>query len=302
MKLNFDIQNKTQPDPFIFENSGKFYLYVTANDGVEAYSSDTPFGLWHYEGIVFSVDGRNGYWAPSIIKIGDWFYLYVSCMDRRLIQCLFAARAKEPLGPFKEEKRLFDKFTIDSHVVETQAGLFLWYSSNMWAPEERENANRIGTRIYVDRLINPYTPECKPSEAVFPTFDEEKYNQKGWHTIEGAFWFEKDGWQYVMYSGGNYHNDTYHIGYSTAQTAEQDLTKITYVKHTNDGSFAPLMSKNENEEGCGHNSVLKYNNEYYAVYHAREYLDTPADDGSLERRTARICKMNVENGIITVEK
>ena len=52
MKLKFDTQNKNQPDPFIFEDNGKFYLYVTAKDGVEAYETDDIFGEWKFIGVV----------------------------------------------------------------------------------------------------------------------------------------------------------------------------------------------------------------------------------------------------------
>ena len=68
MKLNFKQKGRTQPDPYVFEDNGKFYMYVTAYDGVEAYSADDLFGEWNFEGIVCSVDGRKDYWAPCIIK------------------------------------------------------------------------------------------------------------------------------------------------------------------------------------------------------------------------------------------
>lgn len=70
MKLKFDVLGKHQPDPFIFEDDGRLYLYVTAKFGVEAYSSDDLFGVWHYEGVVASFEGRQDYWAPSVIKYG----------------------------------------------------------------------------------------------------------------------------------------------------------------------------------------------------------------------------------------
>ena len=44
MKLNFGSLKRSQPDPFIFEDDGKYYLYVTAGKGTEAYSADDPFG------------------------------------------------------------------------------------------------------------------------------------------------------------------------------------------------------------------------------------------------------------------
>lgn len=38
MKLHFEDDCKRyQPDPFIFEVGGRYYMYVTAHNGVEAY-------------------------------------------------------------------------------------------------------------------------------------------------------------------------------------------------------------------------------------------------------------------------
>lgn len=300
MKLNFGNLHRSQPDPFIFEAEGRFFLYVTAGDGVEAYSADDPFGEWKFEGVVCSIDDKKDYWAPSVIKIGDWYYVYVSCSNATTFQYLHVARSKSPLGPFVDAKCLFDKFSIDSHVVETPVGLFLWYA------EDNVHTDRIGTRVFVDRLLDPYTPAYQPREVIVPTFDEEMFmaNREGvnrdWYTIEGAFWFEEDGWQYVMYSGACYQNDTYHIGYAAAHTTEPDLTKVDFVKHTRNGAFDPMMTKNEYEEGVGHHSVLKYKGEYYAVYHGR---DVDTNDGLTgDRRTARICKLHVKDGVITAER
>jgi hypothetical protein len=150
--------------------------------------------------------------------------------------------------------------------------------------------------VFVDKLLDPYTPANEPIEKIVPTFDEEIFTpsyreDNKWHTIEGPFWFEEGDFQYLMYSGGCYHDDTYHVGYSYAKTSEQDLTKIEYTKKTNNGKFAPVIIKNEVEEGTGHHSVIKLNGEYYAIYHARDYGDT--------YRTARVCKLLVKDGEIT---
>ena len=70
MKLKINPQNKSQPDPFIFADGDKFYLYVTAGDGVEAYESNDIFGEWKYIGIVTEINPeRKNYWAPSVIMI-----------------------------------------------------------------------------------------------------------------------------------------------------------------------------------------------------------------------------------------
>ena len=66
MKLNFGTLRRSQPDPFIFEDDGKYYLYVTAGKGTEAYSADDPFGEWKFEGVVFSVGTHHSYWACAL--------------------------------------------------------------------------------------------------------------------------------------------------------------------------------------------------------------------------------------------
>ena len=107
MKLKFDVIGKHQPDPFILEDEGKLYIYVTAHDGVEAYSADDLFGVWHYEGIVASIPGRVEYWAPSVIKYENRYYIYVSSSTDDEFEYMHAAVADSPLGPFTQEKKCF---------------------------------------------------------------------------------------------------------------------------------------------------------------------------------------------------
>ena len=60
------------------------------------------------------------------------------------------------------------------------------------------------------------------------------------------------------------------------------------------------MIKNEVEEGVGHHSVIKYENQFYAVYHGRDVDMQEAGDG--DKRTARICEMKATNGLITANR
>lgn len=297
MRLKFDVE-KNQPDPFIFEDEGKFYLYVTAKNGVEAYSTDDIFGEWHFEGTIASMENGKDYWAPSIIRVEGKYYIYFSCTVGKDFQFMHVMSADTPLGPFKKPKRLYDYFSIDSHAVMTASGLFLWFA------RDGERGERIGTRVCIDRLLDPYTPEYKVRDVVLATFDEEQYTPKyratfPWHTIEGAFWFKEGDWQYVMYSGGCFQNDTYHVGYAAAKIDETDLTRIDFLKHD---KFTPVLIKNEFEEGTGHHSVIKHGGQYYAIYHARDYSNDENDVKYVERRTARICKLHVKDGVITAER
>ncbi len=304
MKIIFSGKNvSAQPDPFMCPIENGWTMYVTGVDGVKAYSCDNPFGRWEDKGIVFRMEGYHEYWAPCMYYESGWYYLYVSCRkltDPENLERLHVAKARNPFGPFENTKVLYPYFSIDPHVVRTESGLFLWYCM------DRTDTDRVGTRIFVERLLDPETPAGDPVQAVEPSFDEEIYMRdrfmpgQHWHTIEGPFWLQVDGWQYVMYSGACYQNDTYHIGYCSAKTEELDLTKVCFAKHTDHGEFDPLMTKNEAEEGVGHHSVIFWNGEYYAVYHARDYEPDPAL--LVDQRTARICKLHFENGIITAER
>ena len=300
MKLLFDVTGRTQPDPFIFEDNGHFYLYVTALPGVEAYEADTLTGPWRFKGVVASFEGCTDYWAPSVMKYQGAYYLYVSCQKPDAFQFLHVAKASSSLGPFTDEKCLFDHFSIDSHVVETEAGLFLWYA------KDNLETDKVGTRVFVDRLLDPYTPAYQLREVIVPDFDEEKFTpqctpERDWYTIEGPFWFREGDWQYVMYSGGCFQDDTYHIGYAAARSDENDLTRVEFKKHVKDGRFAPVLIKNEYEEGTGHHSVIKLNGQYYAIDHGRDWRKNAAE-GYQELRTARVCKLHVKDGVITAER
>ena len=219
-----------QADPFILESSGRFYIYTTGEDGVYAYSSDELLSGWKFEGKVFTFPDVSEFWAPSVIELDGRFYMYCSfefygdTPDKGgHRQTMHVSVADNPLGPFENARQLLHPFSIDSHVVKNESGLFIFYSTNDF------DAVRPGTYIAVDRLLDPFTPEGNPHTVVVPTLDEEIYMRdrykKGthWHTIEGAFYFREGEWQYVMYSGSCYQNEHYFIGYARAKTDETDL-------------------------------------------------------------------------------
>lgn len=291
-----------QADPYVFEYDNKFYIYTTGSDGIYAYWSDNLFTGWKYYGKVFTVSGMHDFWAPSVIELDGLFYMYCSFEFYGDIpdkgghrQTMHVAVSDNPLGPFKNPKQILHPFSIDSHIVKNENGLFLFYSTNDFDSE------RPGTYIAVDRMTDPFTPSGNPVPVVVPTIDEEIFMRdrymKGvhWHTIEGAFYFREGDWQYVMYSGSCYENEHYFIGYARSKTNETDLTKIKFEKYPDDNTYYPVFSSNEWEEGAGHHSMIKHNNEWYSVYHARNV----ADDGLKgDRRNARICLMSVKDGVI----
>ena len=291
-------QYNAQPDPFILKaDDGKFYIYASGFEGVRGFVSDTLTGEYKDLGYVYQVDGKIEYWAPSVIYTEGKYYMYVSFIDAKLDggdphrEAIHVASSDTPAGPFGDTKFLIDCFAIDTHVVENEEGLFMFYSVN------DTEAERVGTYIVVDKMKSPTEMEGKPVAAVRPTIDEEIFMRdrfkpgQHWHTIEGAFYFREGDSHFVMYSGNCYESEYYFLGYASAVSKERDLTKIKFEKKPSADVYAPLIAKNDFEAGTGHNSVIKVDGEYYCIYHGRDIPPDPRIVG--DNRTARICKLLV---------
>lgn len=319
MKL-IDMKGCAQPDPYIIKANGKYYVYATSLEGVELYRADDPFGKWEKLPDCLALDDKYEYWAPSVIEIDGTFYMYVSFMDKSTDdvhqQTMHVLTSSSPEGPFTNPKKIIEPFSIDSHVVKTDAGLFIFYSVNDY------EAERAGTYIVVDRMLDPFTPEGKPVSVIRPTLDEEIFQRdrfrKGqhWHTLEGAFYFREGNRHFITYSGNCYQNEYYYVGYAYAETEESDLTKIKFTKYPDENTYCPLLKKNAEEEGTGHNSILDYDGEKYIVYHGRDYDDqanyddacvdenehtVKRDNPDAECRTARIRKLKIDGIKIIAE-
>lgn len=291
-----------QPDPYMIKGEdGRFYLYATEG---QVYSSDSLFGEWKYEGIRLSMPGQKICWAPSVLYEEGTYYMYYSSIDEDCEdehgQQMRVAISQKPEGPFVYEKTLLPPFTIDAHAVSTPSGRYLFYCVNDY------EAERAGTRIVCDRLLDPLTLEGRPVCVVWPTLDEEIYMRdrfrpgQHWHTIEGAFYFYNKGIHYLMYSGACYQNPTYFIGYCTAEGPEDaDLRTLSWKKYPDENTYAPLLTRNDIAEGLGHNSVLQDGDTWYIIYHARDYGDLEKEE---DTRSARIDELLVEGMQLRVRR
>lgn len=300
LKIN-DLTQKCQADPFILENEGKYYIFTTGIDGVKCYLSNELLGHYIYLGNVYQRQGFKEYWAPAVIKYDDTFYMYVSCMPNEEVdthtQRLLVASSKNPAGPYNFLNELCLPFSIDAHPVLNDSGLYMFYSINEYEGE------KVGTRIVVDKMVSPTELVGKPKVVVKPSIEEEIYMKnrfkegQDWYTIEGACYFYENGYHYLLYSANCYQNKYYFVGYGVCQSNEQDLTKLNYEKYPNDYTYAPLLSKNEYESGTGHNTVIKYNGDWYIVYHGR---DIEEENVPYDNRSMRIAKLSVNNEKLTV--
>lgn len=303
MKLIFpeDGAPVSQGDPYIFKANGKYYIYATGVEGVETYVSDTLLTGWKYFGRTLTEKGRKEFWAPCVIERGGLYYMYYSSMpeesDDVHTQEIRVAVSHSPEGPFEYQKTLLLPFSIDPHVVKSGEDYYIFYSVN------DAEAERAGTYIALDKLSDMFTAEGKPVAVVVPTLDEEIFMydrfRKGqnWHTVEGAFYFRKGNDHYVTYSGNCYQNEKYFLGYAYAHGNEDDIRKLRFEKQPSKDVYAPLICRNNVEEGTGHNSVIEEDGRDYIVYHARDYA---ADKTLPDCRTARICPLIADGRLLKV--
>lgn len=300
MKL-IDIKGMAQPDPYIVESNGVYYIYCTGVDGVHCYKGENLFDGWQHLGVVLSVKGQKEYWAPSVIERNGKFFMYYSSMPEEAddvhLENIKVAVCDRPDGQFAYVKDLLPPFSIDAHVVENNTGLYIFYSVNDY------EADRAGTYIAVDKLLDEYTPAGEVKAVVRPTIAEEIYEKdrfrKGqdWYTIEGAFYFKKDGVHYCIYSANSYLKSTYHLGYAYCTEGGDELNRLNFEKASPD-AYAPLLCGNGEEISTGHNSMIEKDGKMYLVYHGRD-----ADsDLSCDDRTARICELAAESGELKVKR
>ncbi|RED63966.1 glycoside hydrolase family 43 protein [Cohnella lupini] len=288
-------QTSVLPDPYILKHNGVYYAYATGASGVNAlFSRDSV--VWGSLGIAYQRDGFKEYWAPAVVYENGLFYMYVSSMPQDEEDAheerLQVATSENPEGPFVYAKTFYDTFSIDAHVVKDEDGIYyLYYSNNEYAGVDAE---RPGTVILADRLLDMFTLEGKPRLVVAPTIDEEVFEEnrfgdgRDWHTIEGAFYLRRGNKHYMMYSGNAYVRPTYFLGYSTAVAESgKKLTELNWSKYPSDDLYVPLISKNEGVEGVGHNSVVRGPNNVddWVFYHGRNAEDEL--DPNREQRTMR---------------
>lgn len=272
-----DGAHHTNPDPYVLRWCGRYYCYATDADGVKVSSSEDMVH-WTWHGYAIQQAGRHDFWAPAVIYRNGTFYMYYSSNpvgeDDGNGEKMQLATARDPLGPFTWQKTLFPTFSIDAHPVVWNNEVYLFYSVNNWVGNTREAP---GTCILVDKLIAPDRLEGRPAPVVLPSLPQEIYEKnrfgdgRDWYTIEGACFVPGPERSFLLYSANCYTDVNYYVGYSWAEN-KADLRDMDWHKHTLDGSWAPLIRKNDQVEGTGHNTVAFAPNltDLWMVYHGRD--------------------------------
>lgn len=288
------------PDPFVIKFCGQYYCYSSGEFGVNILvSKDLTF--FEHRGFAYTNENEYSYWAPAVSYINGVFYLYYSSLLRSETDdhkhYLRVAQSKHPEGPFEFITTMVSDFAIDPHVFRTDEGLFLLYSRNVTT-----NTDRIGTVIAIDRMLSPTQVAGESKNIILPSLDEEIFAKnrfgdgRDWHTIEGAFFYTKEEYRYIFYSGNAYTSPDYFVGYAVAD-GKTPLFDTVFNKYPNSKEYKPLVASKGFLSGTGHNSVIKApdNMTDIIVYHGVPN-DTPSD--GRDHRQLCIDPMSSKRGVL----
>jgi GH43 family beta-xylosidase len=262
-------------DPFVLKFKGEYWCYRTGEcpDG-RIFGILHSKDLLHWQYVGSAMDALTPpvehYWAPEVFYANGYFYLYYAAGLGPNFHLRLAV-AKQPQGPFADSgKRLTqDPFAIDAHVFEEDDGLrYLFYAVDFL------DHTRVGTGTVMDRLLDPATlaGESRPVSRArydWQIFDPCRAEKGGvcWHTVEGSFTLKHKGRYYQMFSGGNYQNPSYGVGYAVTTT----LDRADEWDQSIDGEtrLPVLRTIPGKVNGPGHNSVVRGpdNRQNFCAYH-----------------------------------
>lgn len=298
---------RTDPDPFVIRHRGRYYCYSTGETQVNVSVSDDMI-TWERLGAALQHDDRWQYWAPCVYYFNGTFYMYVSNRpagsEDPHEEVLQLATSDNPAGPFETQHTFFSTFSIDPHVVPDGRGSWtMFYSVNDVTGLDNTYT---GTSIVGDQLIKFDELAGDPRPIINPTLDEEIFEPnrfgdgRDWYTIEGATYFTRNGYAYMTYSGNAYEQENYFIGYARAPLTGAAPHELEWEKFPNNHTWHPLIRRNDDVEGTGHNSVVRAPNliDDWIVYHGRD-AHQPITPGVEERVMRMDALRYVGNELVT---
>lgn len=255
------------PEAHVFD--GQYWIFPTYSARYEqqtfmdAFSSRDLVTWEKHERVLDMKDvswAKKAMWAPSIVKKGDWYYLFFGANDIQSDSALGGigvAKSRSPNGPFVDHigKPLIDRFhngaqPIDQMVFQDKDGA--WYIVYG------------GWRHCNIAKLNPDFTGLVP----FPdgsTFKE--ITPAGF--VEGAYMLQKDGKYYFMWSEGGWTGPNYAVAYAIGNSPFGPFERVGRI----------LQQDSTVATGAGHHSVLQSpsSKQWYIVYHRRPLGDTGRD-------------------------
>jgi arabinan endo-1,5-alpha-L-arabinosidase len=214
-------------DPFAVRTDGHYFAYGTGagvDDRVFEVLRSPDLVRWtSVGGALEPVPAELGtdYWAPEVCERDGSWWMYYSVGHGDRGHHLRVGRADAPEGPFRDQGvnlTSHERFAIDpSPFRADDGGWYLYYARDVLEGE------RVGTMLAVAELPAPLRLG-DPEGVLTPTDDwqiylpqREMYGQVyDWHTLEGPFVRQRGSGFVLTYSGGNWNESGYGVGWAVA--------------------------------------------------------------------------------------
>ena len=272
----------TFADPFVLRHENGYTAFGTAPavDGrpFPTLQSDDLVHWTPGPGALIPPEGFEGgdFWAPEVAyRDGRFLMVYSVGGENHVGHGLRVATSERPEGPYRDAGRpLLDPakapFAIDAHpFLDADGRWHLFYARDLL------DSDRPGTSLVVAPWDDPFRLpdefhvvaraahdwQLYQRDRPMPQYDARLFE---WHTLEGPFVVPHDGKLVLLYSGGNFGDETYGVDFLVADSVYGEY------RDTNDGTGARVLRTVAGRViGPGHNSVVKGpDGQDWMVYHA----------------------------------
>lgn len=178
----------------------------------------------------------GGFWAPEISKWGRTFRVYYGARRAGGGPCIALATARDPRGPWRDRGRVIcnEQGALDAYAVRDSRGLgwLVWKRRGLHQGIFIARLNRAGTDL-TGRPVKLIEPQRPWEEA----------------TTEAPNLVRRDGWWYLIYSGGHCCRPpcTYQVGVARSRSITGP-----YVR-----AARPALTHSEQLRCVGHGSLLR---------------------------------------------
>ena len=212
------IDKSSTSDPYIFCENGVYYMYNASKDQGFFVRTSSDCKNWSTKTSVYvrytSSFARCDFSAPEVYEyIGKYYLVYSARKDSSSDYCIGIAVADNPKGPFRDLKRGGALYAPNCSVSDPS--LFFDNSGSVYLYFTKCVADSYGTGINICGIEVSSDLSYTRGNAVTIAVASE-----GWEegVIESPSVVYKNGAYYLVYSAGNYCNETYRVGYAIAKS------------------------------------------------------------------------------------
>ena len=274
-------------DPFILKVGTTYYGYATG-DGTDNIQVERSTDLVHWTRLPDALPTRPNWqpsstgltWAPDVAHIGTTYVMYYTARNAEIgKQCISAAVASDPAGPFKDtsaapfvcQADMGGSIDSDYFLDSDGTPYLVWKNDG--------NCCGILTQLWLAKLAADGRSVVGPAQSLNRKDD-------AWEggLIEGPNIFLHAGTYYLFWSANDYAGPNYAVGYATADKVTGPYT---------DAPENPVIKTRSPAAGPGGQAVIEGpHGDLWIVYHAWDIHQIGDDAGG--RRAMWIDRLTFE--------